>query len=87
MLDLTIHKTGMGQCALSGKETDGVTVTFKDGTTKETFLSWKAFRQMLEMKTGVARSTSTGSGTSSGRLDGSGTTVSRNEAHTVSEKK
>lgn len=49
---LTIHSTGIGSCALTGKETDGLTVTFEDGTIKDAFLSWKAFRQLLNLKTG-----------------------------------
>ena len=51
---LTIHSTGIGSCALTGKETDGLTVTFEDGTIKDAFLSWKAFRQLLNLKTGQA---------------------------------
>ena len=51
---LTIHNTGIGSCALTGKETDGLTVTFEDGTIKDAFLSWKAFRQLLNLKTGQA---------------------------------
>jgi hypothetical protein len=51
---ITIHSTGIGSCALTGKETDGLTVTFEDGTIKDAFLSWKAFRQLLNLKTGPA---------------------------------
>ncbi len=51
---ITIHGTGMGPCALTGKESDGLTVTFEDGTIKDAFLSWKAFRQLLNLKTGQA---------------------------------
>jgi hypothetical protein len=51
---LTIHSTGIGPCALTGKETDGLTVTFEDGTIKDAFLSWKAFRQLLNLKSGQA---------------------------------
>jgi hypothetical protein len=47
---LTIHSTGIGTCPLSGREGDGLTVTFEDGTVKETFLSWKGFRQLLGLK-------------------------------------
>ena len=48
---VTIHSTGTGTCSLTGKEsTDGLTVSFEDGTIKESFLSWKAFRQLLAMK-------------------------------------
>jgi hypothetical protein len=52
VLKLTVHSTGNGNCSLTGKETDGITVTFDDGTLKESFLSWKAFRQLLGMKEG-----------------------------------
>lgn len=51
---VTILSTGIGSCALTGKETDGLTVTFEDGTIKDAFLSWKAFRQLLSLKTGQA---------------------------------
>jgi hypothetical protein len=52
MTKLTIHTTGTGTCALTGKEaTDGLSVTFEDGTLKESFLSWKGFRQLLALKT------------------------------------
>ncbi len=33
------------------------TVTFEDGTIKDAFLSWKAFRQLLNLKTGQANLT------------------------------
>jgi hypothetical protein len=52
-IELTIHGTGTGTCSLTGKEGDGVTVTFKDGTTKEAFLSTKAFMQLVRMKAGA----------------------------------
>ena len=51
-IELTIHGTGNGTCSLTGKECEGVTVTFKDGTTKEAFLSTKAFMQLVRMKSG-----------------------------------
>jgi hypothetical protein len=50
-LRITIHSTGSGLCALTGKnEADGLTVTFEDGTVQQTFLSWKGFRQILSLK-------------------------------------
>ena len=50
-LKLTIHSTGPGVCSLTGKnETDGLTVTFEDGTVQQAFLSWKGFRQLLSLK-------------------------------------
>ena len=57
-IDLTIHGTGVGQCTLTGKEGEGVTVTFKDGTVNNCFLSHKAFLQLLKMKLGQASKTS-----------------------------
>ena len=45
-----IHGTGSGTCALTGKDGDGLTVSFDDGTVREAFLSWKGFRQLLGMK-------------------------------------
>jgi hypothetical protein len=52
MIEVTIHGTGTGPCSLSGKEGPGLTVTFKDGTVTNAFLSWKAFQQLLGMKAG-----------------------------------
>src|SRR5207249_2673896 len=50
-IKITIHSTGSGCCSLTNKETDGLSVTFEDGTVNEAFLSWKAFRQLLALKT------------------------------------
>lgn len=51
MIKVTIHSTGSGSCSLTGKEgSDGLTVTFDDGTVQNAFLSWKAFRQLLSLK-------------------------------------
>ncbi len=52
MTKLLIHSTGTGMCSLTGKETDGLTVTFDDGTVKEAFLSWRGFKQLLGLKSG-----------------------------------
>jgi len=49
----SITSTGTGTCALSGKEGDGLTVSFDDGTVANQFLSWKAFQQLLRMKVGA----------------------------------
>ena len=52
-IKLTIHSTGTGTCALTGKEgSDGLTVSFEDGTLSDCFLSWKGLRQLLGMKAG-----------------------------------
>lgn len=49
----TIHATGKGTCLLSERpDADGLTVSFDDGTVQEAFLSWRAFRQLLALKTG-----------------------------------
>jgi hypothetical protein len=52
VIKLTIHSTGTGTCLLTGKETDGLTVSFEDGTIRESFLSWRGFRQLLGLKAG-----------------------------------
>ena len=52
MTKLLIHSSGTGMCSLTGKETDGLTVTFDDGTVKEAFLSWRGFKQLLGLKSG-----------------------------------
>lgn len=52
---LTILSTGMGQCSLTGKEGDGLIVSFEDGTVKESFLSWRGLRQLLGLKAGAAK--------------------------------
>ena len=49
-IKVTIHSTGNGMCALTQKEGDGLSVSMDDGTVKEQFLSWRAFRQLLAMK-------------------------------------
>jgi len=49
-IELIIHSTGSGQCSLSGKDAEGLTITFKDGTITEGFLSQKAFMQIVKMK-------------------------------------
>lgn len=50
---LTVHSTGGGVCSLTSKQAaDGLTVSFDDGTVKESFLSWRAFRQLLSLKAG-----------------------------------
>ena len=50
-LKITIHSTGSGVCSLTGKnESDGLTVTFDDGTVQNAFLGWKGFRQLLSLK-------------------------------------
>ena len=42
---------GHGVDALSGKEGDGLTVSFDDATVTQSFLSWKSFKQLLALKT------------------------------------
>jgi hypothetical protein len=50
-LKVTIHSTGSGNDLLTGKEgKEGLTVTFDDGTVRESFLSWASFRQLLALK-------------------------------------
>lgn len=49
---MTIHSTGTGNCSLTGKSGPGLSVTFDDGTVKESFLSWKGFQQLLSLKAG-----------------------------------
>ena len=53
-IELVIHGTGTGLCALTGREADGVTLTFEDGSVQSAFLSWKAFRQLAALKFGQA---------------------------------
>lgn len=53
-IKVTVHGSGVGTCSLSGKESDGLSVTFEDGTVKEAFLSWKSFRQLLALKSSQA---------------------------------
>jgi hypothetical protein len=52
---VTIHSSGTGICALTGKEGDGIQVSFDDQTVTNSFLSWKAFRQILAMKASKAK--------------------------------
>lgn len=52
---LTIHGTGTGSCSLTGKEGEGLTVSFEDGTIREAFLSTRAFMQLMRLKAGTAK--------------------------------
>lgn len=55
-LKVIIHSTGSGNDLLTGKEgKDGLTVTFDDGTVRESFLSWASFRQLLALKKNQTR--------------------------------
>ncbi len=58
-IKVTIHGTGSGPCSLTGKEGNGLTITFDDGTLRESFLSWRAFQQLLSMKAGRPKPTPT----------------------------
>ena len=58
MLNVTIHHAGSGICSLTGKDGEGIAITFDDGTVKNQFLSWKAFRQLLAMKLTPAKAAS-----------------------------
>jgi hypothetical protein len=49
-LKITIHTAGSAICSLSGKDADGVMVTFDDGTVTEQHLSWKSLKQLIVMK-------------------------------------
>lgn len=55
MLNVKIHYLGSGLCSLTTKEGEGLCVTFEDGTIRESFLSWKAFRQILSLKMGQGK--------------------------------
>jgi hypothetical protein len=74
---LTIHSTGTGECSLTQREGDGLIVTFDDGTVRESFLSWKAFRQLLGMK--VTQRTAFGKGSSYAE----GTSRTSTETHSI----
>lgn len=55
-LKVMIHSTGSGTDLLTGKEgKEGLTVTFDDGTVRESFLSWGSFRQLLALKNTQAK--------------------------------
>jgi len=49
-VEVVIHEAGSGVCSLSGKEGEGMIVSFKDGTLREGFLSHRAFLQLVRMK-------------------------------------
>jgi hypothetical protein len=57
VVKLTIHGTGMGTRWLTRKETDGLAVSFEEGVVRGSFLSLRAFRRLLGLKTGQARGT------------------------------
>jgi hypothetical protein len=49
-IKLTVNAIGLGRCALTGRECDGVTLAFENEP--PCFLSWKALRQLVSMKGG-----------------------------------
>ena len=49
-IKLTVQSMGKGRCALTGREADGITLSFENEPT--CFLSWKALRQLLALKAG-----------------------------------
>ena len=49
-MKMTVSATGIGNCALTGRETEGLSVAFENEP--PTFLSWKALRQLVTMKAG-----------------------------------
>lgn len=51
-VEITIHSVGRDECVLSGKEAEGMNVTFADGTVTESFLSNKSLYSLLRMKLG-----------------------------------
>jgi hypothetical protein len=54
-LKITVHSTGTGICALTSKEAEGLTVSFEDGTVSDAFLSWRGFRQLVNLKSGTPK--------------------------------
>jgi len=46
---VTIEKTGTDECALTGKQGEGVYCEFTDGSFRG-FLLWKSLRQLLSLK-------------------------------------
>lgn len=44
-----IHRVGRGQCAVSGKETEGVLVTIAGSPIKKQFLSWRKLREVIKL--------------------------------------
>jgi hypothetical protein len=50
IVKITIHALESGKCALTGKDTEGVRVSFDDGSFTEVFLSHKAFQKIYAMK-------------------------------------
>ena len=47
---VTIEKVQKGKCSLSGKDCEGVVVTFADGSFKSVFLSWRSLQQLIKLK-------------------------------------
>jgi len=48
MVTVKISETGNGVCALSARDSDGLTVAFESDT--PLFLSWKSFKQLLTLR-------------------------------------
>lgn len=48
MVTVKISGTGSGMCALSARDSDGLTAAFDSDT--PLFLSWKSFKQLLTLR-------------------------------------
>ena len=48
MVTVKINGTGSGQCALSARDGDGLTVAFDND--QPLFLTWKSFKQLLTLR-------------------------------------
>ena len=51
-VQLTIHSIGRGTCSLTNHDSEGITVTFADGTVTESFLSFKSLARLISLKFG-----------------------------------
>ena len=67
-IQLTFQSAGRGTCSLTGRDCEGITVTFEDGTLSERFLSYKSLARLISLKLGP---TPAKSRTPGGRQDGS----------------
>ena len=77
-IDVKIHKLGIVTDALSGKEGDGLVVSF--GEFKQTALSWKSFKQLIGLRCPKVETRTVG--TTIGHGTGSGS--SRSDSESVS---
>jgi hypothetical protein len=53
---MCIHRAGKGKCGLTGRDSEGFLFSFEDQSFRQTFLSFKSWRQLVAMRLGQGES-------------------------------